>query len=131
MPDTAIHLKGMQPLLSAVNRSEKTLKRELRTELKVVAEPVRREAEELARSSIRNIGDPWSRMRTGVTTRLVYVAPVNRGVKGRGNDPRRRPNLANLLMDRAMQPALNRNQPQIMEGLESMLGRVGAEFNGA
>ncbi len=129
MPDTAIHLSGMRELLSAVNRSEKTLKRELRTELKVVAEPVRREAEELARASIKVKKIDWSEMRTGVLTRLVYVAPTRRSV--RANDPKRRPNLANILMGQAMEPALHGNQPQIMAGLESMLGRVGAEFDGA
>ncbi len=118
MPRQVVEFHGMRELLRANSEAPKNLKRAVRRDLREAAEPVRREAEDLARSSIRNIGEPWSRMRTGVTTKVVYVAPAKRGVKGRGNDPRRRPNLANLLMDRAMQPALNRHLPDVIAALE-------------
>src|SRR4029077_1350261 len=84
-----------------------------------IAEPVRSDAQTFAAGRIRNIGAQWPRMRTGVTRSLVYVAPRQKGTHGRG--PKRRPNLANLLMDRAMEPALQRNEARIERELERLL----------
>ena len=61
-------------------------------------------------------------MRTGITTRLVYVAPVQRGVKGRGRG--QRPKFGTLLMDRAMEPALEQNQHRIEADFDQMLDRL-------
>lgn len=88
------------------------------------AEGIRSDAEILAAGRIRKIGSDWSRMRTGVTGRVVYVAPQKRGVRVRGPHPRRRPNLANLLAERAMQPALEKNQGQIVARVDEALTRL-------
>lgn len=71
---------------------------------------------------------PWWRMRVGVTTKLVYVAPVQRGVKVRGRDSRRRLQFANLLMDRAMEPALERNQEAAVAAVDAALGHLANEW---
>ena len=63
-------------------------------------------------------------MRTGVTQTLVYVAPRKRGVKTRGSDPRRRPNLGTLLADRALEPALRQHEHRIEADFDRMLGRL-------
>ena len=106
----------------AFNRAEKTLRREFRDELRDIAEPVAADAERLAVAGIPRIGLRWSRMRIGVTIGYgVYVAPKQRGVKTRGFDPRRRPNLARLLSERALEPALDMNRPAIEERVEHFL----------
>ena len=70
-------------------------------------------------------------MRTGIMGRtVVYVAPVERGVKGRGRDRRRRgwdtgpPSFPSLLLDKAMAPALERNRRAVVRRLDHMLGEV-------
>jgi hypothetical protein len=113
-------VRGLRELNRAFKQVDKDLRKELRDELKDVAEPVRSTAEMLAGQSIRNIGPVWERMRTGLTTKVVYVAPK---AKRHGGSPR--PNLAGLLMDRAMQPALDQHEHDIVNRFERMLDRVG------
>jgi hypothetical protein len=114
---------------AAFAKADRELRLGYRRSLRDVAEPVRLDAEGLAANSITRIGPRWYRMRTGVTRNLIYVAPRQRGVKTRGLDPRRRPNLGNLLMDRAMEPALNQNEERIVDGAERLLDRVADGFN--
>lgn len=128
MPAEALRIEGYRELLRAFARADKTLNRELRDALREAADPVRADAESLASSEIRNIGERWSRMRVGVTTRAVYVAPRERGVGTRANAPRRRPNLAGLLMDEAMQPALDANQDGVVRQVEHVLDTVGRDW---
>lgn len=107
----------------AFKLAEGKLDKDLRTELRRVAEPVRADAERLAVAGIPRVGVPWSQMRVGVTQTSVYVAPKRRGA--RGNPLRKRPNFAGLLLGRAMVPALERNEPRIVGELEDLLDRVG------
>lgn len=106
-------------------RADRDVKREFKKTLKAVAEPVRSRAETLARDNIRNIGDRWSGMRIGATQTVVYVAPKQRGGKG---GPLARPNLAALLMDRAMQPALDENESVIEGAVEVMFDRIAIDW---
>ncbi len=120
MPATdqrTLRVRGLTEMQRAFRLADRDLSRDLRATLKDVAEPVRSDAERLAVSGIRNVGLPWSRMRVGVTSKSVYVAPKERGRRSR----RRRPNLAGLLMDRAMSPALELNQGRIAHEVEEML----------
>lgn len=119
-----IRVEGLSQLQRAFKAADLTLQRELRTSLRAAAEPVRVEAERLAVSSIRRIGVPWSRMRIGVTNREVYIAPRQRGQKGR--DQRlRRPNLAGLLLGRSLVPAVQHEQGAVIAGVEATLASVG------
>lgn len=124
---SAVYIKGMRELSAAFARAGKEAQKELRDELAKVAEPIRRDAEQNARAEIARIGPKWSAMRVGVTRRVVYVAPKARGV-GRGVGGRRRPNLAPLLMERAMRPALERNRFEVAEAADRALGRVGKDW---
>ena len=94
-----------------------------------MAQPVADDAQRLASGSIRNLGDAWSRMRVGVISRGVYVAPKQRGVGRRGDRSRSRPNLAGRLMDEAMQPALDRNAGETERRFDDALGRVVNNFS--
>lgn len=88
----------------------------LRGELLEAAEPVRVTAGEMAVSNIRNIGSRWSQMKKGATLKGAYVAPAARR---RGGSPR--PNLAPLLLRRALEPALEKEQPQVIARVEAAL----------
>lgn len=118
-----IRVEGLRDLQRAFTLADKTLERELRDTLREVAEPVRADAERLAVAGIPTIGLPWSRMRVGVTRTSVYVAPRQRGV--RGNATRKRPNLAGLLLGRAMLPALEQNEPRVAAEMDKVLATVG------
>lgn len=122
MPFEGVRVQGYREASRAFAKMDAELKAELTGGLKEAGEPVRAEAETLAVSNIRNIGDRWSRMRLGVTTSVVYVAP---SARNRGGSPR--PNLAGLLMDKAMSPALQAKEPEVVALLDAMLGRLAGE----
>jgi hypothetical protein len=125
----AVAVKGLRELSAAFAKADKEQKRGLPLVLRKVAEPVKREAEGLAIQKISRIGERWSQMRIGVTRRLVYAAPKRRGVKARGPHPRRRPNLAPLLAERAMEPALQRHEADIERAVERALDQLADNFN--
>jgi hypothetical protein len=123
----AVH--GRAELLRAFAAAEKDERKFLREAERRVAEPVRLDAESLARATIPRIGLAWSQMRIGITQRSVYVAPKQRGTRRR-DDPRSRRNLGTLLMDRAMQPALERHEHEIAAAYErEVIDRMAARFN--
>lgn len=119
-----IRVEGLGSLQRAFSVADKGLSRKLRESLKDAAEPVRADAESSAVSSIRNIGIPWSRMRVGITRSSVYVAPQQRGRRSRSIIRGRRPNLKPLLLDRAMEPALEANIGGIEREAERVLDDV-------
>ena len=122
MPETVV-VQGLTSLQRAFKAADVTVQRELRTALRAAAEPVRVDAEQLAVANIRRIGIPWSRMRIGVTNREVYLAPRERGQKGR--DQRlRRPNLRHLLLGRSMEPSLQENRAEVVSAVNRVLGTV-------
>jgi hypothetical protein len=129
MPGPVVVVRGQRELSRAFAKADRDIRLEWRRRLRAVAEPVRRDVEELALTRIRNMpkSPKWARMRTGVTQRLVYVAPRQRGTHGRG--PRRRSNLADLLMDRAMQPALNHHRADIERAVDRLLDEIADDFN--
>lgn len=140
MPAQSVRIKNFRELNAAFARADKRVRREYQGELRRASEPVRAEAQELAGSRIRNVqsGDPWSKMRVGITRRSVYVAPAQRGSRSKitartaffglvttgFNLGTRRPNLAGLLMDRAMQPALDNNLGEVEDRINDWLDDV-------
>jgi len=116
----AVYVRGMRELVRTFDRLPREYRAEVRSELAESAEGVAERAEELALAGIRNIGEPWSRMRVGVTARSVYVAP-----RQRSRRTRRRPNFARLLLERAMEPALRERAHEVRRRLEEALDRLG------
>lgn len=126
MPSEAeVHITGLRELNRAMARTTVDLRRDFKKTLKAVAEPVRDRAQALARENISHIGDRWSGMRIGATQSVVYVAPKQRGGKG---GPKSRPNLAALLMDRAMQPALDESAEAIETAVGVMFDTLAIEW---
>lgn len=121
-------VEGLRELNRTLKYAPKEVRLGIRKEYRTVAEPVRSTSATLAASSIRRIGPKWARMRTGVTQTEVYVAPRQRGVKGRDN-PRARPNLGTLLATRATQPALRQHEHQIEDDFDDMLDRLVTKWN--
>lgn len=113
-----VAVKGFRELQRAFALADPALKKRFRETLTDVGKPVASTSEELARSSIRNMTDEWSRMRVGVTTATVYVAPRKRRS---GGGKRRRRNLYDLILGRSLEPALERNEPHTIDGVERML----------
>lgn len=97
---SAIHVEGMRELNRALAKIDRDIAKEMRDALKEAGEPARAQAESYAFSRIGNIGPRWGRMRLGVTTSSVYIAPATRNS---GGSPR--PNLGTMLLDEAMLPA--------------------------
>ena len=122
MAEGAIRVDGLRELNRAFARADRTLRLEKTKALRDSAESVRVDAEGLAHAEIPNMTPTWSRMRVGVTTKVVYVAPRERGQR-RGN-PRSRPKFGTKLLNEAMVPALHRNREQVVRDLEQALGEM-------
>jgi hypothetical protein len=114
----------LRELNRAFRLADKAVHQDLRDALEEAAQPVRSDAQSLATQRIRRIGPTWARMRVGTAGGVVYVAPVERGAKGRGNQRFRRPNLADLMMSRAMEPALERNEGRVIARVNEALNDV-------
>lgn len=119
MPSSGVHVRGLRELERDLRRGNREVLRELRREIRLVAEPVRELAEQKAASEITRIGPRWQRMKVGGVS-VVYVAPLSRR---RGGPPRA--NLADLLLDRAMVPALNELEGEIVGRVEGFLDTFG------
>lgn len=117
MASVTIKVEGQRELMRALARTPALVKREMRGELKQVAEPVRAAAATLAEARIRNIDANWARMKVGVTQRYVYVAPAAR--KTGAGTPRK--NLAKLWMRRALLPAARSRREQTRQRFEQWI----------
>jgi hypothetical protein len=123
----AVHVEELRELERAFALADRELRNDLRDALEEAATPVRADAQTIAGSGvIRNLrsGQPWTRMRTGVGRSVAYVVPAERGVKARGNAKRRRPNFGDMLMGRAMEPALERNVENVQARFAELLDDV-------
>jgi hypothetical protein len=131
MPAGPIRVEGLRELQRAFRRADPVLRKELRAGLRLAAEPVKTSAEQLALSEISHMTIPWSKMRVGVTQREVYVAPRQRGIKARGDDPRRRRNLFDLLLGKSLEPALAQHLGDVELELEHVIDSVGRAWERA
>jgi hypothetical protein len=120
-------VRGLHELQASLAHADRSVRLGVPKGLRQAAEPVQRGAEEFAQANITRIGPKWSRMRVGVTRNLVYVAPRQRGTRGRTR--RSRPNLADLLMGSAMQPALDQHIGEVEARFEELLDRISDDFN--
>jgi hypothetical protein len=128
MPVTGstVRVQGLRDLTTAFGNLDKNTSKELRTELRTAAEPVKQDAQMLSHT-IRRIGPSWSQMRVGVTKSTVYVAPKQRS-RNRGNPRFKRRNLATLLLDRALIPALDRNVDNTIRRVDALMQRLGRDW---
>ncbi len=126
----AVRIEGLAQTQNALRRVNRDAAKRMREELAVVAEPVKRDAESFAIGAFPprdtgsgGIGPEWYKMRVGITSRIVYVAAATRS-----RDPLlKRSNLVGLMLDRAMIPALEKNEETIFGGVEGMFDRLASE----
>jgi hypothetical protein len=121
MATGAVRVRGLRELQRDFKKMEGSLSKELKSALKEVAEPVKETAQELAMTRIRNMthSPDWAEMRIGVTARSVYIAPQRRRRGGSG-----RPNFSSLMLDRAMDPALEQNADKVRDNINDLLGSI-------
>jgi hypothetical protein len=122
-----VEVRGATALYRSFKAISDDLTSELVEGLEEAAEPVKTTATQLALTRIRNMprSPDWAEMRIGVSRReaLVYMVPFSRG-KGRGRGARKRPNLADLLSQRSMDPALEQNEERVTEKVEDLLDHL-------
>lgn len=114
-----IAIEGYTELLRAFEVAGNEMTKDLREGMRSAALPVASTAEQLGRSEISGLrrgNIDWSSMRIGVTRKSVYVAPRRRRSVG---SPRR--NLAELLLGRAMEPALEQNIHKVVQEAEDAI----------
>ncbi len=123
MATGAIRVHGLKELTRDFKKISKDLSKEITRELKDAAEPVRTGAEQLALSSIRNMPRTprWAVMRIGASAAKgsVYMVPQARRAGGSG-----RTNLKGLLLERAMDPALDQNADKVKDNINDVLGHI-------
>lgn len=99
------------------------------------AEPIRRDAENLARDEISGMKrakkkpPPWSLQRDGVSLHEVYIAPVERGVKSKTDPSRRRSNFVGVMFGKSYDPAFEKGKPGVVAFVDKWLTTVSGEFN--
>ena len=122
----AIQVDGLANLRLAFDAANRALRDDLDDALEEAAAPVRTDSQALAGTAITRMpaGSPWTRMRIGSSRAVVYVAPVERGAKGRGNQRFRRPRFKPLMLSRALEPALARNRQNVIRRLDGLLAEV-------
>jgi hypothetical protein len=118
-------IRGLEELDRDFRKIAKDVTKEFRKELIEAAEPVKRTAEELALGRIRNMprSPRWAGMRIGVSVAKssIYMVPSARRRGSAG-----RPNLANLLLERAMDPAVEQSADQIVGRVDAMVAHLAA-----
>ncbi len=136
MAEQTVKIEGLKGLERAFKLADKAEYKALRVTLKEAAQPVKRAAEGKAIGRIRNMKGSgtrvdWSQMRVGQARSVVYIVPKQKGRASRGNRALRRPNLKDLLLDRAMIPALDEHREDVVRGVEHMLETVGKKWEAA
>lgn len=129
-----ILVENLDKINRSLARSGPLVAKAQRMGLREAAQPVRLDAERLARSEIsgmrrsRKQPPPWSEQRIGQTVHEIYIAPRQRGVKSRTDRSRRRPNFAVLMLGKSYEPALERNQVLVRNTVDAWLGRIVREI---
>lgn len=124
----AIKVDGLRDLERAFTAADKALRTDLHDALAEAAAPVRTDAQRLAgtiTNMTTNRETDWTRMRIGVRSSVVFVAPVERGSKARGDSRKRRRKFKDVLGPR-MDNALDLNRGRVERRLDQMLGEVKA-----
>lgn len=123
-----VGVSGLKELHRDLLKMADQIDDDLRDGLREAADPVKEAAQSKALSEITNMPPTpdWAEMRIGVTraAATVYMVPAHRRSRGSG-----RSNLANLLMERAMDPALEEKAGEVEEGVGRIFDKL-AGHNG-
>jgi len=123
---STVVVTGFTQLNRSLAASGPAVSKAMRAGLKESAEPVAKIAEGLSLRDIPRMrrSPQWAKTRIGVTRSAVYIVPRERGVRARGDDPRRRRNLVGLMMGRSFEPALSLGAPIVERRVSRLIGEV-------
>ncbi len=118
-----IEIEGYTEIDKAFRELEFGMQKVFREGLKEASEPAALRAEQLAMSEISGMRRwktvNWTLMRLGATQDAVYMAPKQRRKVGAP-----RPNLASLLMGKAMRPGFEETMPEIEMRVDRVLSQT-------
>jgi hypothetical protein len=121
-----IRVRGLRETIRAFDQVGDELPDATREALKHAAEPVRVVAERRALSEISGLprSPKWAEQKITVSKRtaLVYMSPRKRQTRV---PERKRKNLAELLMGKAMEPALEDNRERVIESVDKVIDLLG------
>lgn len=121
MATKPIRIEGLRELERAFKLYGAGMEKGLREAMEAASEPVRQDAQSLARVSLKTpVNVDWSLMRVGVTRRTAYVAPAQRGRRGRLRPNAGRPNMREKLLG-PMEAALDANVRNVEEEFDDAL----------
>ena len=126
-----IHVRGLDELKAKLRRAGDGIPRDFTKELQTALQPAGEAAHGLAVSEISHMHDrPWSKFRVVAKSKGAYMAPSQRGTSSKQSRAQRRgryskmsgsrlastgrPNLAPLLLTRAMEPAFEATKPLLI-----------------
>lgn len=123
MPETiTIRVEGLRELLRVVDQLPKQVKRDIRNELRHVAEPVSAEAQALF---LARVSPKPRKTRYGITVRKAGSITVEQRVKGKNRAPRfRRPKFTDLVLARSLEPAVMHNERKVFAGMERVFDNL-------
>lgn len=123
MPERAVRIEGLRELERAFKAYDRGMEKGLREAMEAGAEVVRPDAVTLARSTLKTPKNvDWSLMRVGVSRRTAYVAPLQRGNRRQRPSSRARgPKFKALMLERALEPALEQNVSRVEREFEDAL----------
>ncbi len=123
----AIKVTGLSELIQGFEKVDRELGKEVRRALRDAGDVVARDAHGRAVREIRHMTEPWSEFRLGMSQSdvsfVVYIVPRQRGVK---SGPKVRHKFSGLMLDRAMNPALEENANEIRKELENAINDLHA-----
>lgn len=123
-----VRIRGLRELNRALNAYDKDLRKEMRAELRIVAQPVKELATSLALGEITNMTAHWARMRLGIAAKGVYMVPASRNAGGSPRPDDGSPtSFVGLMLGRAMERALDQNSDKIVSGGEHLLDVLGTK----
>lgn len=124
-----VRVEGLRELLKVTDALPKQIKKDVRKELRRVAEPVRDTATllflaKVSKSGVHDRGkvvDP-KKTRYGISVRKVGTISVEQRVRAKsGNRLKKRPKFTDTVMERSLAPALERNEGEVMDGFNRVL----------
>lgn len=125
-----IEVEGLAELDRAFGQVDKELRKRLRLAEREAAAPVAAVSRELAVSEIsgmrRQRSIDWSQFRIGSNATTVYVAPKERGRRGHRGPAGKRPNLANMLIEK-MDKAVERERSRVERAIERAIDEAVTE----
>jgi len=118
-----VRVEGLAELRTAFRRAGSEMDKDLDAALKSAAEPVRTTGQGLLRSRIKRGKIDWSALRVGITRHTVYVAPAKRRTVGS-----RRRNLAPVIQEEALNPALEQNVQRVEAEVKDAVRDMGRSW---